>query len=238
MKSIIPFEKEIVFKSNVSEITSISLEHEINIDGNLVSGNFIISGDYKISDSSKTVEKFDLKIPLEINLDEKFDTEKAEVDIDDFYYEIINNSILKVCIDVLIDKLEEKEVKEEDLTDMDRNINIIDEVSEKVEEVKEKIVDKVKDIGENITNKITDKVTEDIADKVVDKTDEQAKKIKSLFTNMDSSDIYVSYNIYIIREGDTVETILNKYDITDEELKKYNDLSDLKIGDKIVIPNN
>lgn len=238
MKSIIPFEKEIVFKSNVSEITSISLEHEINIDGNLVSGNFIISGDYKISDSSKTVEKFDLKIPLEINLDEKFDTEKAEVDIDDFYYEIINNSILKVCIDVLIDKLEEKEVKEEDLIDMDRNINIIDEVSEKVEEVKEKIVDKVKDIGENITNKITDKVTEDIADKVVDKTDEQAKKIKSLFTNMDSSDIYVSYNIYIIREGDTVETILNKYDITDEELKKYNDLSDLKIGDKIVIPNN
>ena len=238
MKSIIPFEKEIVFKSNVSEITSISLEHEINIDVNLVSGNFIISGDYKISDSSKTVEKFDLKIPLEINLDEKFDTEKAEVDIDDFYYEIINNSILKVCIDVLIDKLEEKEVKEEDLIDMDRNINIIDEVSEKVEEVKEKIVDKVKDIGENITNKITDKVTEDIADKVVDKTDEQTKKIKSLFTNMDSSDIYVSYNIYIIREGDTVETILNKYDITDEELKKYNDLSDLKIGDKIVIPNN
>ena len=238
MKSIIPFEKEIVFKSNVSEITSISLEHEINIDDNLVSGNFIISGDYKISDSSKTVEKFDLKIPLEINLDEKFDTEKAEVDIDDFYYEIINNSILKVCIDVLIDKLEEKEVKEEDLTDMDRNINIIDEVSEKVEEVKEKIVDKVKDIGENITNKITDKVTEEITDKVVDKTDEQAKKIKSLFTNMDSSDIYVSYNIYIIREGDTVETILNKYDITDEELKKYNDLSDLKIGDKIVIPNN
>ena len=238
MKSIIPFEKEIVFKRNVSEITSISLEHEINIDGNLVSGNFIISGDYKISDSSKTVEKFDLKIPLEINLDEKFDTEKAEVDIDDFYYEIINNSILKVCIDVLIDKLEEKEVKEEDLIDMDRNINIIDEVSEKVEEVKEKIVDKVKDIGENITNKITDKVTEDIADKVVDKTDEQTKKIKSLFTNMDSSDIYVSYNIYIIREGDTVETILNKYDITDEELKKYNDLSDLKIGDKIVIPNN
>ena len=62
-------------------------------------------------------------------------------------------------------------------------------------------------------------------------------KINSLFSNTGEGNIYVSYNVYIIREGDTIETILNKYNITEEELKKYNDLSNLKLGDKIIIPS-
>ena len=62
-------------------------------------------------------------------------------------------------------------------------------------------------------------------------------KINSLFSNTKEGNIYVSYNVYIIREGDTIETILNKYSITEDELKKYNDLSNLKLGDKIIIPS-
>ena len=48
---------------------------------------------------------------------------------------------------------------------------------------------------------------------------------------------YISYDIYIIREGDTVDSIVTKYNIDIESLKEYNDISDLKIGDKIIIPN-
>ena len=44
------------------------------------------------------------------------------------------------------------------------------------------------------------------------------------------------YQIYIIRDGDTVDSIVAKYDIDVESLKEYNDISDLKIGDKVIIP--
>ena len=60
MKIIIPFKKEVVFKDNISEITSISLEQEISIIDYLVKGKFLITGDYKVSDASKTVLPFNL----------------------------------------------------------------------------------------------------------------------------------------------------------------------------------
>ena len=52
------------------------------------------------------------------------------------------------------------------------------------------------------------------------------------------SEVYVTYNVYILRDSDTLESILEKYNITEDTLKEYNDLSDLKIGDKIIIPTN
>ena len=39
-------------------------------------------------------------------------------------------------------------------------------------------------------------------------------------------------------EGDTIDKIIEKYNITKEELEKYNDLGDIKIGDKLIIPAN
>jgi len=49
--------------------------------------------------------------------------------------------------------------------------------------------------------------------------------------------VYVTYNVFIVREGDTIESILDKYGIELDELKKYNDLNELKLGDKLIIPN-
>ena len=50
--------------------------------------------------------------------------------------------------------------------------------------------------------------------------------------------MYVSYNVYILREGDTIESVIDKYQTNEEELKKYNNLNDLKLGDKLIIPAN
>lgn len=49
---------------------------------------------------------------------------------------------------------------------------------------------------------------------------------------------YVEYNVYILREGDTIDTIIDKYNTTVDKLKEYNNLDDLKMGDKIIIPSN
>ena len=65
------------------------------------------------------------------------------------------------------------------------------------------------------------------------------EKIDSLFNQFSKdSEVYVTYNVFIVREGDTLESILEKYNIDLEELKKYNDLSEIKLGDKLIIPNN
>ena len=63
-------------------------------------------------------------------------------------------------------------------------------------------------------------------------------EITSLFDNIDeSSETYKSYKVYIVREGDDLEFIMEKYSTTREIIEQYNDLKELKIGDKIIIPS-
>ena len=102
MKKVIPFRKEIQFKNYLAEITSISLEHTLKLEKESVLGEFIVSGDYKMSDTSTTTEKFSYNLPFEITLDEHYVLDKVTVDVDDFYYEIINNNALVVNIDVIL----------------------------------------------------------------------------------------------------------------------------------------
>ena len=113
MKKVISFKKELPFKTNISEISSISLEHTINEKENdLISGIFYVSGEYKMTETSINKESFNFEIPFDIALDSRYDTSKIKFDIDDFYYEIINADTLKVNIDVYVDGLNEIKEKE------------------------------------------------------------------------------------------------------------------------------
>lgn len=221
MKKIVPFKKDMLFSSNVSEITSISLEHDLKVrSDNMISGNFIISGEYKMSDSSTNIEEFNFELPCSINLDERYILDDVQVDIDDFYYEIVNSNILEVNISVLIDKLEEKEIEE----------TIINEI---------KMPDAELPDLEEITR-------EEEANMMEDRTIEQERCIEeedissvvSIFDNFnDSLETYQTYKIYIVREGDTLEAIMQKYNISKELLEQYNDLNEINLGDKIIIPD-
>ena len=98
MKIIIPFKKEVVFKDNISEITSISLEHHLTLNDYLVKGNFLITGEYKVSDASITVLPFNLELPIALSIEDGYATDKAVCDIDDFYYEIIKNYLFLLIL--------------------------------------------------------------------------------------------------------------------------------------------
>ena len=237
MKNIIPFKKDVIFKTNLSEITSISLENTLNLKDDTISGDFIISGEYKVSDNSETVEPFELNLPFEIVLDDRFETNKATIDIDDFYYEIVNNNVLSVSIDVLVDHLQEKPLIEvDDLVDMTKKVDILESEDEEVEEIKE---EKERCIEEEDIH-IEQVIMPDILDKEVtnDLNEEVEEKINTIFSNSSfNNDVYVTYNVFILRDGDTLDSIMEKYNVTEEELKKYNDLSNLQLGDKIIIPN-
>ena len=222
MKNIIPFKKDVIFKTNLSEITSISLENTLNLKDDTISGDFIISGDYKVSDKSTSVEPFNLNIPFEIVLDDRFETSKATIDIDDFYYEIVNNNVLSVSIDVLVDHLQEKPLVEiDDLVEVIPVRTVLDLEEEEMENsvVEERCVEK-----------------EDLPKR---NEEEIEAKINSIFSNGTFNDeVYVTYNVFIIRDGDTLDSIMEKYNVTQDELQKYNDLSNLKLGDKLIIPNS
>ena len=66
---------------------------------------------------------------------------------------------------------------------------------------------------------------------------ETPENVGSLFSSFkDSDETFSTYSVYILRNEETVETILEKYKVTREELEKYNDLTNLSIGTKIIIP--
>ncbi|MBR2588316.1 MAG: hypothetical protein IKD77_03810 [Bacilli bacterium] len=192
MNKIVPFKKDIEFES-IHEIKSISLEHTIiKKEGNLVKGKFILDGTYKMTEASINIDNFNYELPFEINIDSKYETEDMTVDINDFYYEIIDNEILSINIEIKLENLNEREV---------RNVNI--------EEIKS---------------------SEEI------KLAEEAKQ--NLSTTEKSEEKYVTYKIHFVTEKDTIETIIQKYETKREELEKYNNLDEIKIGNKIIIPTN
>lgn len=49
---------------------------------------------------------------------------------------------------------------------------------------------------------------------------------------------YVTYRVYKVEESDTIDTILAKYNITKESLEDYNNIENIKSGDKLIIPTN
>ncbi|MDD2435240.1 MAG: LysM peptidoglycan-binding domain-containing protein [Bacilli bacterium] len=206
MNKIVPFKKNIIFKSNLSEITSISLEHNLHLEAEKIMGEFIISGEYKMVDTSMNTEVFSFNLPFEERL-EDYNLDNAKVDIDDFYYEIINSNILRVNIDLIVDGLEEKVIEEVPATT---------EPEESDEEREEEIEEERLPLCDN---------------------NEEEISVKSLFDTIDGSEVYKTYKICIVREEDTLESIIERYNTSREELELYNDLSSIKLGDKLIIPS-
>ena len=212
MEKIVPFKRDISFETKIAEIRSISLEHTYEIQNNLISGTFIISGNYKLTDTSTNVDPFKFEIPFDISIDSRYELNKATVDINDFFYELINNEVLSVSITLIIDNLEEKEERE------------MEEIQEEKQEVEE-----IKPVSYEEAEK--DDETEEV--KPVSASPET---VKSIFDNMEENEGYVVYKVHIVTENDTIESIMEKYDVTKEALEAYNDLNDLKIGDKLIVP--
>ncbi len=214
MRKIIPFKKDIELETNIAEISSISLEHTLKLkEENLVSGEFIVSGTYKITEASLNVDPFEYKLPFDISIDKKYDTTNIDVDINDFYYEIINNQILEVNIEVVLEGLEEKSEEEERILTEEK----IETLNENEEETNQKETNTQENIEEN---------------REID------TNVKSIFNDLDENERYSIYKVHIVTENDTTESIISEYDITREELEAYNDLTDLKIGDKLIIPSH
>lgn len=239
MKQIIPFKKEIVFKTMINKITSISLEHTLSLkDEETISGDFIVSGSYKMTEASQLDEDFSYKIPIEITIDNKYDTKELILEIDNFVYEVLDEEKLLLNIDLCLDNLELK--KEEEV------ISSYDDFEEETENRETKALDreeKIEDLFLDISNNqqldipINKEELNNNKD-IKEETSPTNEEIPSIFSAFkDTDETFATYCVYIIREGDNLETVINKYKTTRDILSEYNDLSDIRIGTKLIIPN-
>ena len=221
MKKIISFEKKLEFPSMVGEITSIALEHTLEFKSpTLIEGAFLITGTYKLTEASCIEDNFNFKVPTEIMLTENIDITTGKITVDDFFYEIENDENLVCHIDVLVEGLEEIFIEEQPLQEVERQI----------EEIRECDGDENKEI--EIPHK---EQREDVKEEI----EELVLEEQSLFSNLkDDEDTFTTYSIYIIRQDETIQTVLEKYKITKEELEEYNDLSNITEGSKVIIPVN
>lgn len=243
MKQIIPFEKDILFKTKIGELTSISLDNDLILKGeDLIIGNFYIKGTYKMLSSSTSEEEYSYKIPCEIQISDEYDTYDCNIDIDDFTYEIKNDDTLYVKISVSIDNL----VKKETLKDITEQLEIREELpTENSTPLVERIVPETpKEI------KTTEEPKEEINEQqeqqrdIPEVVDERENISPINVINDIKSDIiketeerYLTYKVYIVTEEDTIETITEKYSVTKEQIKDYNEFDNLQAGMKLVIPS-
>ncbi len=250
MKKIISFEKEIAFSSMIGEVTSIALDHTLKFtDSSSVKGNFVISGTYKMTEASTLEEKFSYEIPTEIDLSERLDLETCKISIDDFTYEVVNEDTLKCNIDVLVEGVEEVVLEEDDVEVLDDDERECDGDKKEDKEIEIPIKEDIKDLNTDVEREEVDddKSVEEVV--TINKIDEKVKEEKeandnnssdigSLFASLDSAEeTFTTYSVYIFRREDTLDKVLDKYKITREELCEYNDLDNLEIGSKLIIPS-
>lgn len=232
MKQIVPFKKELPFKTKVSDITSISLERDIKVtDEGVVTGTFYITGDYKMNEGSINREKFSFDLPFDITLDPRYDISTVNTDIEDFYYDIKNEDTLKVNIDLFIEAdylpepIEDKKEEEQ-------------EAEKVIEDNKDEELVDVIELNDRSTtiDKVDTDRTNVIDNNKIEEDSDSSSIEQDLFSNLDNTETYTTYYVYIVKEEDTIDKIITRYSITKEDLEYYNDIADIKVGDKIIIP--
>ena len=257
MKQIISFEKEIAFKTMIGEVTSISLEHTLSFQGpSTISGDIIVSGTYKMTEASTLEEDFQYAIPVDIMLTKELEEDNRSITIHNFTYDIRNEDTLHLYIDVLVKGREvieleedEKEVIEpvrEEQPKIDEE-QVEDTTNDNKELLTDIEVEESQKVIDNIIN--TDKkeevVIEDKKEEPVIKNDTQeeiktttdTKVMNSIFSAFaNTEETYTTYSVYLLRENDSIENIIENYGVTREELSYYNDLDNLNVGSKIIIP--
>lgn len=223
MKQVIPFYKEIVFKNNIANLTSISLEHTEKVLDGEVSGEFIVYGDYKVHNDTTEKEEFKYKLPFTALIPNDIDLTTVSIDINDFRYEQIDNDVLRVDIDFCI----EGEVLQEVVDDREILDEVDDSISEEIDEILGlKEVEKLEEIDIPKEGVCVEEVRDEMIEEIIEHKEEKIETLEE----------YVTYHVHVVGNDNSLENIIKLYNTNLDMLNKYNDIKELKVGDKVIIP--
>ena len=188
MNLVIPFTKDIKFKTNIGEILSVSLEHDYSSNEEEVLGNFTISGEYKMHEVSVNKEKFSFVLPFSVSLSSKIDPDSVVFEIEDFTYEVIDCDTLRVNIEYSVKAEEAKEIE---MLKSDDDVSL------------EKLLDEI----DSERTQVPDEPKEETKD---EETNERigTEEENTILNNIKMDDEkYVTYYIHEMKETDTIESI-------------------------------
>ncbi len=193
---------------------------------------------YEILDEEALLVKVDLAVEGR----EKIELEKEEVfeQIEEKEQEQVQeerNEEQKMKDDFQeIEVLEETENEREVLKkELDQDF-IREEVLETTQEETTLKEETVMDAKENI-----DKISEETQMQVGDINEDEKKTSKEVMHSIfsvfkDADETFSTYSVYILREEDTLDDVLNRYNVSREEAALYNNLEELRVGSKLILP--
>ncbi len=258
MKKTVSFTKDLEFPTMIGEITEITLEDNLTFTSSSnIEGSFFIGGKYKMTEASRLEEDFSFNIPTQITLTQNLEKDTCSVSIEDFKYEIVDEVILRCNIDVLVEGREEieldedvQEIKEElvieEENDTDRECDGDSKENKEIEiPIKDRNtdidtgIDELKEEELDILQELEFPSNKNESSSVPPLTSNEEITTNSLFSNLaDEDDSFSTYSIYIMREEDSLEKIMEKYKINKDILEEYNDISSIGLNSKIIIPNS
>lgn len=246
MKSVIPFTKELEFNTKVSEITSISLERDFSLQKDSIEGNLYVTGEYKSHEISVNVVPFSFKIPFSIALSKKIKEESISLEISDFAYDMLEENKIKVHIELELsfeNEEEQEENEENDESLLDESESIITMMEERNKEEQNEELDQiVQEPQEELKEREERREEEPVPpeEKTIpneeERNEDTMKQETDVILGTETKEEYMTYHIHIMKEGETLETLCAMYHVTGSYLAEYNDISNISLGDKILIP--
>ncbi len=238
MQIIKKINKELEFNYNISEVTSICMDIDYKVDKNSIVGVLNLEGDYVSSNLEDTKEDFNRKIDFNLDIEENVDINTIKVEIDDFTYDIDQNKlIINVDLSLTYEFVLFDEKKEFDKFIESREIDI-----DTLDLNKDNIIESNDVTSELIESKEEDRtiVEEPEVQEIIEneENEEDKRKIENSIIDMASNfnDDFITYHIYIVSDVDTLDGIAEKYHISVDVIKEYNNVDNLKSGMKLVIP--
>jgi len=215
MKQIISIKKDLTFKTIIGQISNINLNKDYKIKEDTVEGFISIFGSYKMTEASVLEEDFNYKIPFGVSIPNNIKKDTIKIEIEDFNYKF-NKDILSVNIDL--------DFECDDYIIENNEVNNDIDVDNSIEE---EIINNTSLNDIDIENTEVDNSSNDI---------NIEENINNITNVINKDENYYTYKVYIVREGDSIDDICNKYNVTLNDLKEYNDINNIGIGSKVIIP--
>lgn len=252
MKEQCKFKESCAFKNNIAEITSISLECNYEVVENNVDGTFLIEGSYRTHELSINQDNYSFKLPFEYPLRDNCLKDSVNLNVIDFTYTTDENNLnVEIEYEITYDVEQEITTKEEfdrfleehevEIVDLNEEQDDEEKVTEYLSEeriIPEEVEETPTVSDENQINEEEERVENIEINEEIESTSDVSVTNTIINNINEREDEYITYHVYICTDYDTLNSVADKFKVSVEILKSYNNVDNITSGMKIIIPSS